>query len=196
MKRLMLRTSQIALALLVVFAITACPDKKNAENVAGTPIPPYGVPGCPGCPPGTGANLALAFGQHSPSTIALGLNFSASAGPTTGQPGYYSGPVVASGEFFVMGSSSYTCPMPVGVYVINSSQPGQWQSNMFGNLRLTAIGPANVVLNIYQGGVYQAVPEINFQGRRFPNNMWAQVVVESINGYPCPQIPYFIGGGF
>jgi hypothetical protein len=77
---------------------------------------------------------------------------------------------------------------------VSSLQPGQWQANSFGGLRLNAVGPANVVLNVYNGGVYQAVPEINYQGRRFPNNMWANVIVESINGYPCPQIPYFLGG--
>lgn len=198
------RTIHVALVAIAVGFLTACPAKKDDNNGSvGQPVPPYGVPGCPGCPPGTGQNLALAFGQHSPSTLALGLNFTAVGSPTSQpglppgyqvNPGYYAGPVVASGEMFVTGQSSYTCPMVPGVYVINSIQPGQWQANMFGGLRVNAVGPSNVILNIYRGGVYQAVPEVNYQGRRFPNNMWAEVIVESVNGYPCPQIPYFVSG--
>lgn len=195
------KSIQLLVTVMVGLTITACPSKDDNGGGGGggqvAAIPPYGVPGCPGCPPGTGQNLALGFAMHSPNTIALGLNFTASgAGAAPVTPGYYNGPAVASGEFFVLGAASYTCPMPVGLYVITGLQAGQWQGNSYGGFRMNAVGPANIVLNMYRGGVYQAIPEINFQGRRYPYGMWTELIVESVNGMPCPQIPYFLTGGF
>lgn len=177
-------------AVLVATAMNACGKKDGGGGGGGGN--PYVPAGCAGCVPGQGTVLATAFGIHSPNTIALGLTFYGQGAP---QGGYYTGPVSAQGELFVgPQAGGWYCPLPPGLYQVGTIQAGQWSSQMVANLVLEANGPGGRVrIIMIQNGVYQASPNIQYSGRTYPNYLWGNVLIESVNGQPCqPQYPYFL----
>lgn len=101
----------------------------------------------------------------------------------------YSGPVAVNGQFIVsQGMNLGYCQLPVGTYALTTLQAGQWNMGIIYNLRMQATGAANIVLSISPGQVsaksgYQTGytwNEVGNAGRIFGN-----LVVESVNGYPC-----------
>ena len=194
-KRKALKVLTIVLsAVLIAMTMNACGNKKDGGGGDGGPgAPPPGPNGCVNCPPGTGQIIASAFGVHNPNTISIGLSFFAQ-GQTQGNS-YYAGPVVATGELFVgpQAGSQY-CPLNAGVYTLTTTQPGNWSNSMIYNMRLDGNGPGGrVSLVLINDGVYSAQPMIQYNGRTYPNHLWGNVLIESVNGQPCqPQYPYFV----
>lgn len=102
----------------------------------------------------------------------------------------HNGPVAAQGSMSLAQGMAlgYYCQVPAGNYTLGTLSLGQWYSGSISNLRLKAYGPATMILLITTGQVEaktqaqlgQTWSEVALVGRLFAN-----VVIESVNGYAC-----------
>lgn len=104
-------------------------------------------------------------------------------------PMSYSGLVGVVGQLAVnQGMNLGYCQLPGGNYNLGTLSAGQWTMGIVYNLRMQATGPANIVLTLTQGQVSspgylqpgQMGSGVNPNGRLFAN-----VMIESVNGQPC-----------
>ena len=185
-------------AIFLTINMNACGDKKNNDGgTVAQPPPGPGPGGCPTCGPQGGNVIASGFGQHDPNTLTLGITFLGQGGAPTGYG--YSGSVSAQGRVYIGNAvGSPYCPIPAGVYTVNTLQPGQWYSSMVRDLKIEANGPARLTLTIGPTGgtagmVQVAQPMIQYDGATYPNHLAGDILLETVNGQPCyPLYPYFV----
>ena len=212
-----LKVNKIRLSLIAFFtfslvlSLSACQQgKKNSETRAITPNSPvitnpnvFGNPigaNCSGCFASFG-NLLPAYGVYESTLTGQALVFSvdvlgdSSLSHVNMQDPkvaiYYTGPAMVVGELDVAQVDTRLCNAPLGIYQMQTIQPGQWSNTILSGVRILATGQGSrIVLSILQGIPYN--PQTISKDVSSPNRLGGTIVIEEVNGQPCnSDVPLF-----
>jgi hypothetical protein len=178
------------LAGAVMMALTACPKNSSSDTPAATAQVVGGYVNCTNC------NTLNTSGQEFLVTESVEFNnaFLLRLGYAGVSNGYnysasnYQGVVAASRGDLNIYQPIYQgyCSIPAGIYTVGTLSAGQYSAGIIQGLRLTATGPANLVLNL-------DVAQISSQNNRdqYGNLLSTQrlfstrTYIESVNGQAC-----------
>lgn len=180
--------------LLPLTLLSACGKKSGGGSRA---INPYVYnPNCPNCGLGTSNLVASGHGTYNSysGAVNMGLNLIAAQSTTT-QPTYstsmgYTGAVNVDGYASIQGIGSNDCPIPNGTYTLRTPQPNGTFNRMntfdVTNLYFEAVSGSTVVRMVLEyGEFYDSQAVIGLDHRTYASGFYGQVVVQSVNNYPC-----------
>lgn len=183
-------------ALTLSLTMAACGNKDGGGGTVA--VVPGGIgASCVGCPAST-ALVASAFGRSynymNQENAQLSINFFGDAAMVaqTNQSGslYYNGPIAAGGTLRVRVAKTGPgyCQIPVGDYVLSTTQPGQWSGQRFSNLQLNAVGPTTLQLTLSNNVIQAGMTATDWAGATFPYRVLTDVYVTSMLGGQCSSM--------
>jgi hypothetical protein len=189
-------------AATVVVALMATACGKKDEGGGAIAVVPVGVgASCASCTNLSGlvaSGLGVYWNASNQRQAEISVQFfgEATAVAAAQNPPalYYRGQVGINGTLRVLLPSTTGCVIPAGAYTLQTTSPGQWQGEQFGNIAVTATGPVTLQLQFVYGFISGGSPAItDLAGATFPYRVRSDevYVVSSSGGGLCsPRSPY------
>jgi hypothetical protein len=171
--------------------MSACPKKTDNDAVNQTVNGNQFFANCGGLV-ANGQEFLVTESQELNNLFTLCLGFSGSS-PTNGNsfvsnPSQYSGwAAVSRGQFNVQqGLYQGSCSLPAGTYSVGTMNVGYYNGGILTNLKLSASGPANIVIQINAAQIASPTNRDSTGLLLMNQRLYStRTVIESVNGQFC-----------